>query len=346
MATVEARAFVTGLSGRRLGRAERDFLAAERPFGLILFRRNCAVPGEVADLVAAFRDAVGRADAPVFVDQEGGRVQRLKPPHWRAYPPAAAYGRLEAAQPGAGREAAAIAGRLMADDLATLGITVNCLPVLDVPAPGSHAIVGDRAYGDDPGAIVPLARAHVEGLAAGGVLPVAKHLPGHGRARVDSHEALPRVDAARAALSAVDFAPFRAFADCPFGMTAHVLYAAIDPERPATVSPRVLGEVVRGEIGFAGCLLTDDLSMRALGGPIGERARRAFAAGCDLALHCNGRMAEMKAVARASPPLAGEAAARAARALAARRPPEPVDRPALAARLDRLLRGLAAEVPT
>ncbi len=328
-----AKAFITGVSGPALTADEAAFLGDARPFGLILFARNCRSREQIADLCAAFREAVGRPDAPVLVDQEGGRVQRLEPPGWRAYPAAATFGALERAQPGRGREAARIAGRLIAHDLGEVGITVNCVPVLDVPQPGSDPVIGDRAYGKTPEAVIGLARAAVEGLAAGGVLWVAKHVPGHGRAGVDSHHALPRVDAPLAALEAVDFPPFRAFRDAPFAMTAHVVYRAIDPARPATVSPAVVGDVIRGTIGYDGALMTDDLSMKALGGPMAERAAAAIAAGCDLALHCNGDLAEMRAVAGAVPPLSGAAAARCEAALAARTPADAIDPAALAERL-------------
>ena len=333
----ETKAFIVGVSGPALQPDETAFLRDERPFGLILFQRNCERPEAIPDLLAAFREAVGRPDAPVLIDQEGGRVQRLKPPRWPRYPAARRFGELERDAPGLGLEAARIAGRLIADDLAALGITVDCLPVLDVPAPGSHDVIGDRAYADGPDAVVRLAQAHVAGLADGGVLPVVKHIPGHGRATADSHFDLPRVSASRETLSAVDFLPFRAFADAPFAMTAHILYEAIDPLRPATVSPVVIEDVIRGEIGFSGCLMTDDVSMQALGGDLDERARRAIEAGCDLVLHCNGRLDEMRAVAAATPPLAGPARDRAARALAARVAPGPIDRAALLSRLSALL---------
>jgi beta-N-acetylhexosaminidase len=215
-----------------------------------------------------------------------------------------------------------LGGRLMADDLRTLGVTVDCLPVLDVPSPGASEAIGDRAYAQEPGEVATLGRAAAEGLIAGGVLPVMKHIPGHGRAMADSHHELPVVDAAPAELEARDFAPFRALADLPMAMTAHVVYRALDPTRPATTSPTVIAEVIRGAIGFQGLLFSDDLSMNALEGGLGERAAAALAAGCDIALHCNGDPAEMTAVAEASPELAGEALSRANAALA-RRPDAP-----------------------
>lgn len=322
-------AFVAGCAGPELSPEERRFFRDADPFGLILFRRNVVSPGQVRALTDAFRSTVGRADAPVLIDQEGGRVQRLSPPHWPRYPAGRAYGRLAAADPGRRRELARLGARLMAHDLAELGITVDCLPVLDVPSPGSHDIVGDRAYSDDPDLVAELGRAASEGLMAGGVLPVVKHMPGHGRAAADSHETLPRVSASLRDLRSRDFRPFKALADMPLGMTAHVVYEAIDPERPGTTSPEVIGGVIRGEIGFDGLLFTDDLSMKALSGGFRERAEAAFRAGCDVALHCNGDLAEMRAVAEAAPRLAGEPLRRseAALRLIARAPDsfDPVD---------------------
>ncbi|MFL9825911.1 beta-N-acetylhexosaminidase [Rhodoplanes sp. SY1] len=319
-----ARAFITGVSGLRLTDAERQFLRTARPFGLILFKRNVDAPSQVSALVDEFRDAVG-AEATVLVDQEGGRVQRLGPPHWPAYPAGAWYGALHARDPQAGLAAARLGARLIAADLFSLGITVDCLPVADVPAPEGDPVIGDRAYGTSPDVVAALAAAAAEGVMAGGVLPVVKHMPGHGRAACDSHKALPVVAADRATLEATDVAAFRPLAGLPFGMTAHVVYTALDPDRPATLSPTIVGEVIRGAIGFSGALMTDDLSMGALSGSLAERTRAALAAGCDLALHCNGNLVEMEQVAAESPDLAGAAALRCAAALAARRPPDGID---------------------
>lgn len=313
---MNARAFIAGCSGLLLTDEERAFFREADPFGFILFRRNIADPAQVAALTAALRDSVGRDDAPVLVDQEGGRVQRLGPPHWPRYPAGAAYGRIAPDDPARRRLLAWSGARLIAHDLRALGITVDCLPVLDVPAPGSHNIIGDRAYGDEPSIIADLGRAAAEGLMAGGVLPVVKHMPGHGRATVDSHENLPRVTAGLVELRARDFAPFRAMADMPLAMTAHVVFEALDPERPATTSPRVIADIIRGEIRFDGLLMTDDLSMKALSGGFRERAEAAIGAGCDLALHCNGALDEMRAVAEGVPRLAGAALRRATVALA------------------------------
>jgi beta-N-acetylhexosaminidase len=319
------RAFITGCAGTVLTPDEIAFLEEAAPWGLILFRRNVESPAQVAALVAAFRATVGRPDAPVLIDQEGGRVQRLAPPHWPAYPPADVFARrAEAGDPNGAAEAARLGARLMAADLAALGITVDCVPCADLRLPEGHGIIGDRAYGATPPQVAHLARAAAEGLMSGGVLPVLKHIPGHGRARADSHESLPVVETSRAELEATDFAPFRALADLPLGMTAHVVYAAIDPGRPATTSPTVIDEIIRGHIGFDGALMSDDLSMGALAGSLAHRAEASFAAGCDLALHCNGRLDEMAEVASRTPLLAGEAARRCAAALARLAVPEEI----------------------
>ncbi len=330
------RAFVCGCRGLTLEADERAFLREAAPLGVILFHRNIGTPDTVRALTAEIRAALGRDDALVLVDQEGGRVQRLKAPHWRRYPAAA---RFAAAYPAieARAEAIGLLARLMAQDLSDLGITVDCLPVLDVPVTGSHDIIGDRAYDRDPEHVARLGRAAADGLLAGGVLPVMKHVPGHGRAEADSHLALPIVAASRADLEASDFLPFRRNADLPAAMTAHVVYTALDPDRPATVSPAVIEEIVRGAIGFDGLLFSDDLSMKALPGTFREKTEALFAAGVDVALHCNGEMAEAQEVAAASPQLEGRAAARLGRALAAlgdRQSFDPVD---AAARLERVL---------
>ncbi len=316
-ASTAPRAFITGCAGMHLTAEEEVFLRETNPWGLILFRRNVETPAQVAALVAAFRAIVGRPDAPILIDQEGGRVQRLGPPHWPVYPPADVFAQL-ATRTGeaAGAEAARLGARLMADDLAALGINVDCVPCADLRLPEGHGIIGDRAYGETPERVAVLARAAAEGLMQGGVLPVLKHIPGHGRARADSHESLPVVDTPRAELEATDFEAFRRLADLPLGMTAHVVYTAIDPHTPATTSNRVIAEIIRDFIGFDGALMSDDLSMSALSGPLTSRTEAAFAAGCDLVLHCNGKMDEMRDVASRTPLLAGEAARRCAAALA------------------------------
>jgi beta-N-acetylhexosaminidase len=332
------RAVVLGCSGESLTAFEREFFAAADPVGFCLFRRNCTSPDQVSDLVRALRDTVGRDDAPVLIDQEGGRVARLRPPHWRLYPSAA---RVASLPDPLAEEAARLVGRMIADDLRRLGITVNCSPVLDLPVAGADPVIGDRAYGSEPGRVARLARAVCKGLLDGAVLPVIKHIPGHGRAIVDSHLACPVVDTGQAELSRTDFRPFRDLADMPWAMTAHIVYTAIDAAAPATLSPRMVKEIIRGEIGFEGVLVSDDLSMGALGGGLGERARRALAAGCDLALHCNGDPREMEVVAEAAERISNLAAIRLANAEALRRrsAADGFERQAAEAKLDALFSG-------
>ncbi len=335
-------AAIFGCAGARLGDEERAFFRQSDPYGFILFARNVETPEQLRALVRDLRAAVGRADAPVLIDQEGGRVQRLKPPHWRAAPPGRRFGeafRRDAATAERGAEANA---RLLAAELADLGIDVDCLPLLDVPVPGAHDIIGDRAFGETPDVVIALGRAVCRGLRAGGVMPIVKHIPGHGRARADSHLELPLVEAALADLRASDFAPFKALAgEACWAMTAHVVYAAIDPSAPATLSAKVIAEVIRGEIGFDGPLISDDLSMKALSGDFASRTQGALAAGCDLVLHCNGDMAEMAAVAGACAPLTERAAARLARAAAGLQSPAPCDQAALCAEIDGVLAAAA-----
>ncbi len=308
-------AAIFGCSGPVLTAGEAAFFRDVSPFGFILFRRNVESPGQVRALVDALRETVGRADAPVMIDQEGGRVQRLGPPHWPVYPPGRVYGAVKSDDPLLAQAFARLGARLMADDLHRLGINVDAVPVLDVPQPGAHDVIGDRAYGTTAERIATLGRAAAEGLLAGGVLPIIKHIPGHGRALADSHLHLPVVDASAADLSEVDFAPFRALSDMPMAMTAHVIYSAIDRRQPATTSRRVVREVIRGDIGFDGLLMSDDLSMKALSGTFAERTRRSLAAGCDVVLHCNGDMGEMVQIAAAARPLATRGRQRAAAAL-------------------------------
>lgn len=319
------RALISGCAGTRLTEDEISFFREIDPWGLILFARNCETPDQIRDLVSAFRSAVGRIDAPVLIDQEGGRIQRLRPPHWTQHPPCRRYGDLFASDPAEAKRLAGASARLIAYELHDLGINVDCLPVADVPQPGAHDVIGDRAYSEDPDEVSALAGAAAEGLLAGGVLPVLKHIPGHGRAGVDSHVSLPVVDTDIGTLRSVDFVPFRNLRHLPTAMTAHVIYTAIDPDRPATLSPTVISEIVRGEIGFDGLLMTDDLSMGALSGSLAERTAASIEAGCDIALHCNGDMEEMQQVASCVPLLQGVAADRAARALRQIREPDAVD---------------------
>jgi beta-N-acetylhexosaminidase len=319
-----ARACIFGISSFAITADERAFLREAEPFGLILFRRNVDTPEQLRQLTAAFREIVGR-DAPVLIDQEGGRVQRLRPPHWPSYPPGAAYGRLYQEAPEEALAAAWLGARLIASDLHALGIDVDCLPLGDVPVAGADAVIGDRAYGDNAEQVSRIALALAEGLLQGGVLPVLKHLPGHGRATADSHLALPIVAADRASLEASDFAAFRPLKTLPLGMTAHVVFSAIDPVAPATTSAIMVGDVIRGSIGFEGLLMSDDVSMKALSGSLAARAGAALAAGCDVVLHCNGQMPQMQEIAAACPMLAGRAAERAQTALAQRMAPQPFD---------------------
>jgi beta-N-acetylhexosaminidase len=322
------KSFISGCESVTLSRAERDFFALSQPWGLILFQRNCASSTQLKALTADFRDAVGRKDAPVLIDQEGGRVQRMGPnanPEWRKYPSASRFGELYRQCPVHAMRAARNVGRLMAEDLESVGITVNCLPVLDVPQPGAHAVISDRAYDATPEIILALSRAHVAGFLDGGVLPVMKHVPGHGRATVDSHKELPRVTASRAELESVDFRTFAGFADCPMAMSAHVVFEVLDKHYPATLSKRIIRDVIRKQLGFNGLLMTDDLSMKALSGSYAEKTTAALEAGCDMVLHCNGILSEMQQVAEASPPLAGKAMVRAKAALKQRRKPSRYD---------------------
>jgi beta-N-acetylhexosaminidase len=320
------RAFIAGCAGPVLTADELALFREAEPWGFILFRRNIETPGQVRALTAALRETVGRDDAPILIDQEGGRVQRMGPPHWPAYPPGRAFGRVSANDPLVRRDLARLGARLMAEDLRTVGITVDCVPVLDVPVAGAHDVIGDRAYAADAATVAILGRAAAEGLIAGGVLPVIKHMPGHGRAGADSHHALPVVRASRHELEAQDFIPFRHLADMPLAMTAHVVYTALDPVAPATTSRKVMREIIRGHIGYDGLVMTDDLSMNALSGSLRDRAEAAFAAGCDVALHCNGKLGEMQEVAAASPELRGNAKRRADAALARiKHEPEPLN---------------------
>lgn len=331
------RAFITGVSGLELTVAEREFIRGERPWGFILFKRNVEAPDQVSGLVRELRETVGATDAPVLIDQEGGRVARLGPPHWPAYPPGATFGALYDIEPAIGLKAARLSSRLIAADLIDLGITVDCLPLADVPVAGADAVIGNRAYGTEPGKVAAIARAVTEGLEQGGVLPVLKHIPGHGRATADSHFKLPTIDTPRETLEKTDFAAFRPLADLPMAMTAHVVFSALDPAQPATTSATIIRQVIRGTIGFQGLLMSDDVSMNALAGSIAERTRAIVSAGCDMVLHCNGKLDEMRDVARETPELTGEALVRADRALASRKPSQPLDRQAARAELEALM---------
>ena len=335
-------ACILGCAGLELSPEEHAFFRETRPWGFILFKRNVDTPQQVTRLTEALREAVDNPSAPILIDQEGGRVQRMGPPHWPAYPPGRAYGEILTNDPLTRREAARLGARLMAHDLRQVGITVDCVPVADVPSPDGHEVIGDRAYAKTADEVATLARAAAEGLLAGGVLPVIKHIPGHGRAVADSHHELPVVDASREELEAIDFAPFRVMSDMPMAMTAHVVYAAFDRKRSATVSPTVVRQVMRRFIGFDGLIVTDDLGMKALQGGLTALAQQSLAAGCDVVLHCSGKLEENRQVVAGSKPLA-RAALRRARAAVARivHTPEPLDEGEARARFAQLMSGRA-----
>jgi beta-N-acetylhexosaminidase len=311
----ESKAMILGAAGKSLSREEVRFYRGECPWGFILFARNIGEAEQIRDLVAEMRDCVGRDDALVFVDQEGGRVQRLRPPLAPNYPAGAALGALWRDDHDEGERAAWLLARLHAFDLLRYGISADCLPVLDVPVEGASDVIGARAYGKKPDIVTALGKASAEGLMSGGVLPVMKHIPGHGRAVADTHFELPTVDASLSDLQRHDFAPFRELAHLPMAMTAHVIYSAVDPDNPATTSGKVIEDVIRGEIGFDGVLMSDDTSMKALSGDFPSKAAAILAAGCDLVLHCNGVMEEMAGIASRTRALEGTPFRRAERAL-------------------------------
>jgi beta-N-acetylhexosaminidase len=338
---IMTRAFITGVAATSISPGERTFLREASPWGLILFKRNIENPQQVSNLINDFRECVGRENAPVLVDQEGGRVQRLGPPHWPAYPPGGVFGEIYDRDAAVGIAAAKLGARLIAADLQALGITVDCLPLADLRLPDADLVIGNRAYGAKPDNVAAIAGAVAEGLMDGGVLPVLKHIPGHGRAMADSHKSLPVVNAERAELEATDFAAFRQLHRLPLGMTAHVVYTALDT-LPATTSTIMINEVIRGFIGFQGLLMSDDVSMGALSGTIGERSAACLAAGCDVVLHCNGNIEEMEEVAENNSELTGASAQRAAAALAARRRPSEIDLSTARVEFARILRETGA----
>ncbi len=304
-----------GVSGPDLTAAERRFFADAQPWAFILFARNVDNPEQLRRLTGDLRDSVGR-DVPVLIDQEGGRVQRMRAPHWAEWPAP-----LDQAM--AGERAMWLRYRLIGAELDAVGIDADCAPTLDIARDDTHPFLRNRCLGSDPATVIRLGRAAADGLVAAGVMPVMKHMPGHGLARVDSHKDMPHVDLPLDALLAQDFAPFAALRDIPMAMTGHIRFTAID-DAPATTSAKVI-EVIRERIGYDGLLMTDDITMQALPGTMGERAAAAIAAGCDLVLHCNGTIAEMEAVTASTPALTGDALRRADRALAARRAPEAAD---------------------
>lgn len=333
-----SRALIFGCSGLELTVNEAEFFAETRPVGFILFTRNCNTPDQLRHLIHQLRDCINSENALILIDQEGGRVARLRSPHWREPPAGQVFADLAVRNLDNALEALTLNVRLIGQELRELGINVDCLPVLDIPQDDADLVIGDRAYGKEPKQVAALGRAACEALLKEGVLPVIKHIPGHGRATVDSHEALPRVNTALAELSAVDFVTFKALADMPLAMTAHVIYEAIDADRPATTSPRVVQEIIRGEIGFNGLVMSDDLSMQALAGSFAERTVATLNAGCDLVLHCNGDMAEMQEIARAASELPIGAEEKMAKTLSLIERFETVDKDAVLARLDDLLK--------
>ncbi len=298
------KGLIVGIKGTALLDEERAFIRQHAPLGVILFGRNVESPLQVQSLVGQLKLAMGHPHALVFIDQEGGRVQRLKPPHWPAYAAGAVFGKIAAKTPKAGLRAAYLTNRLIADDLAQLGINADCTPVLDLAFPQTHDVIGDRAYAASPALVAQMGAQVCNAMLDGDVMPVIKHIPGHGRATADSHFELPQVDASLADLCALDFLPFMKLAKkAPFAMTAHILYTALDPHAPATQSATIMQRIIRDMIGYKGLVMTDDLSMKALTGSFEERSTRSLQAGCDILLHCNGDMAEMAAIASVAAPL-------------------------------------------
>ena len=326
-------ACIFGCAGERLSAEEAAFFREVNPWGFILFARNIDTPGQLKRLTGDLRNAVGR-DAVVTIDQEGGRVERMTRPHWRHWLPALDQVTLNPAQAERGMY---IRYRIIADELRAMGIDSNCAPIADVATPQTHAVLRNRCYSDDPAKVASIGRAVADGLLDGGVLPVLKHIPGHGRATLDSHKELPRVSAKRAGLEAVDFAAMRALADLPLGMSAHIVFEDIDASGPATTSP-VMVDLIRNDIGFSGLLMSDDLSMQALEGDVSTRARKSRDAGIDLILHCNGNMAEMHSVVDAVGNFTPDGQKRADLAINARKSPDNVDIPALEDELAGLLK--------
>ena len=312
------QAAIYGVQAFELTSSERDFFRDAEPAGFILFKRNCDTRDQVLRLTDSFRDLTGRADLPILIDQEGGRVARMKPPEWPAFPAAERFADLYQAAPSSAIEAVRSNARAIALMLRDVGVNVDALPLLDVRQPGATDIIGDRALGSEPMQVAALGRAVLDGLASAGVVGIVKHMPGHGRALVDSHKELPFVTASAEELE-IDLEPFERLSWAPMGMTAHVVYEAWDPERPGSMSPIVIGEIIRGRIGFDGFLMSDDIGMEALAGDFSTRAAGVVAAGCDAALHCSGRMEEMVAVASAVPSMTPEGEARLVRAMASTR---------------------------
>ena len=316
------KAFISGCAGLQLSETELRFFQDHQPWGFILFARNINDREQVLRLTDQMRECVGRPDVPILIDQEGGRVQRLRPPNWYFYPPGRVLGQLFESDQKKGRRAAWLHARLIANDLCEIGVNVDCLPILDVPVASVHDAIGDRAYSSDAEIVGQIGEAVAEGLLAGGVLPIIKHMPGHGRSVCDSHLDLPRVDTGLEELMASDFKPFAKLNKTGMAMTAHIIYEAIDENNPATTSPKLVADIIRGKLGFEGLLISDDVSMNALSGDYRTRAQSIFGAGVDIVLHCNGEMEQMSEIAAVTPHLAGKALDRANAALRPLKPAE------------------------
>lgn len=327
---------IFGISTTSLTADEIDFFADVNPYGFILFARNCESPKQIQRLIGELIETTGRDRLPILIDQEGGRVARLKPPHWPAYPPAKTFADMYKHYKQRAVRATMLNARLIAHDLYTLGITVDCAPLADLPIAGSHDVIGDRAFGHEPEQVIALARAQAQGLMEGGIVPVLKHIPGHGRALADSHHELPVVNAPLDLLRKTDFVPFKALADLPMGMTAHVLFSDMDNKNLATVSPGII-KIIREEIGFKGLLMSDDLSMKAMQGDFTQRTQDCLRAGCDVVLHCNGDFSEMQQVAEGLETLSGTSLARAGNAMKAVGDPKPFDVAATRKELSQLM---------
>jgi len=319
------KAFITGVAGPQLGAEEKDFVKDQQPCGLILFDRNIEDRDQLKGLIGDYKEAVGSDHQMILIDQEGGRIQRMREPHWNKWPAGARYGELYREDPAAARLAAVLVYQMMAVELVDVGINVNCVPLLDIPVSGAHDIIGDRALSTDIQAIIELGRSVAKGNLLGGVLPVVKHIPGHGRAMADSHVKLPTIEASRTELEKTDFTTFKALNDLPLAMTGHLLMTDLDPLHNVSVSPTIIKDIIRGAIGFDGLLMSDDLSMEALSGTIGERGRDVVAAGCDVALYCKGVLAQMVDVAQSVPVLEGKALERFDQAMGLIHPPEAFD---------------------
>ncbi len=334
---MRTKAFIAGCTGMELSEAEADFFRKEQPWGFIIFAHNIEDREQVSALTSQMRECVGRDDAPILIDEEGGRVQRLRPPHWLSNPPGQVLGKIYERDANDGKRAAWLLSRLIAHDLFEIGVNVDCLPILDVPVEGVSDAIGDRAYSRDVDIISEIGQSVVDGLMAGGVLPIVKHMPGHGRAICDSHFELPLVTETLEELIVSDFKPFKALNKVAMAMTAHIVFEAIDVNNPATTSTKMIDEIIRGTIGFDGLLMSDDISMEALSGDYVERTKSSFAAGCDIVLHCNGKMDEMLQVASATPELKGQALKRAQFALSQLKPADNQDIAALRTEFDRLV---------